>query len=667
MDFKKDIEDLVKKLNEYAYSYYVLDNPSISDKEYDKLYDELLEKEKAYKYILPESPTQRVGDNILTKFKKHIHFGKLWSLDKGQTIDEIKDWHVKNLKFVDEYNSLNEDKLPIPTYILTKKFDGLTINLTYENGLLKTAASRGNGEVGEDITNQVKTIKSVPIKILEKRVFEIHGEAVMTKDAFEKYNKDAKVPLKNMRNGAAGALRNLDLKETAKRNLSAYFYDVGYTENINFNTYREMMEFIQKNGFMTDDYFYYAESFEKIEEQLKYIEVNKPNLNYDIDGVVIAVDDIKTREALGYTIKFPKWAIAYKFKAEETTTKLLSIEWNVGRSGRVSPTAVLDPVNLGGALVKRATLNNMDDIKRKGVKIGANVFIRRSNDVIPEIMGVSDDSLDDIKEIIPPEVCPFCGTKLILDGAHYFCDNSLSCTPQLVKSIVHFASRDAMNIEGLNDKTAAQLVEQLNIKTIADIYKIKKEELLSLEKFADKKAENLIRAIEESKNRKLHSFIYALGIPNVGFKTSKDLVKKFKNLNNIIEAREEDLKTTSDIGEVVSKNIVDFFASFEVKCILKELKDIGMEFEEDDFEITESIFTNKTVVITGKFKKYLRQDIKDKLESIGANVSESVSKKTDYVIFGEDAGSKLEKANKLGIKTLSEDEFENLMNKEVLL
>ncbi len=661
MDFKKDIETLVKRLNDYAYNYYVLDNPTISDKEYDEIYNELLEKEKTYNYVLKDSPTQRVGDNILAKFKKHTHLGRLWSLDKGQTIEEIRAWHLKNVKFVEEYNEVNSEKLPNPTYILTKKFDGLTINLTYEDGVLKTAASRGNGEVGEEITYQVKTIKNIPTNILKKSIFEIHGEAVMTKEAFENYNKNAEVPLKNMRNGAAGALRNLDLKETAKRNLSAFFYDVGYTEGFNFKSYRDMIEFIKSNGFPVDDYFYYADNFEEIEEQLKYIESIKPDLNFDIDGVVIAIDDIKTREALSYTIKFPKWAIAYKFKAEETTTKVIDVEWNVGRSGRVSPTAILKPVDLAGVIVKRATLNNLDDIKRKGVRIFADVFVRRSNDVIPEIMGTVEGCLENTKEIVPPEVCPYCGTRLILDGAHLFCENSLSCTPQLVKSIVHFASRDAMNIEGLNDKTAAQLVEQLNIKNIADVYKIKKEELLTLDKFADKKAEKLLSAIENSKKTKLSSFIYALGIPNVGLKTAKDLAKKFKNLNNIMNLSKEELMTTSDIGGVVSKNITDFFQSEGIKAIFYELKNLGIEFiDESDIECG-SIFANKNVVVTGKLNKYSRNEIKDKLEALGANVTESVSKKTDYVIYGEDAGSKFDKANKLGVKTISEEEFENLI------
>lgn len=661
MDYKKDIEDLVKTLNDHAYNYYVLDNPTISDKEYDELYSELILKEKTYDYILPESPTQRVGDSVLAKFSKHTHLGRLWSLDKGQTTLEIKEWYDKNLKFVEEYNDLNEEKLPIPTYILTKKFDGLTINLNYEDGLLNTAASRGNGEVGEDITYQVKTIKSIPIKISEKSSFEIHGEAVMTREAFENYNKNAEVALKNMRNGAAGALRNLDLKETAKRNLSAFFYDVGYTKGINFNSYRDMMEFIKSHGFPVDEYFFHAKTFEEIEEQLKYVEDIKSDLNYDIDGVVIAIDDIKTREALGYTIKFPKWAIAYKFKAEETTTKLLGVEWNVGRSGRVTPTALLEPVDLAGAIVKRATLNNMDDIKRKGVRIFANVFVRRSNDVIPEIMGTSEDSLENTEEILPPEVCPYCGNKLILDGAHLFCDNSLSCTPQLVKSIVHYTSRDAMNIEGLNEKTIAQLVEQLNIKDISDLYEIKKEELLELDKFGEKKADKLLLAIENSKKARLSSFIYALGIPNVGLKTAKDLSKRFKNLDNIVNAKAEELITTSDIGEVVSKNIVEFFLSEGIKSILEKLKAQGLEFI-DEFDTTlDSFFTNKTVVVTGKLSKYSRNDIKEKLELLGAKVSESVSKKTDYVIFGEDAGSKFDKANKLGVKTISEEEFENLI------
>nr|WP_200880583.1 NAD-dependent DNA ligase LigA [Clostridium drakei] len=663
MDTKKEqIERLVEELNKYAQEYYLLDNPSVSDKEYDLKYDELLKLEEETGIILPYSPTQRVGDNILREFQKYTHKGKLWSLDKSQTIQGIIDWHIRNKKAVDEYNSTHEEKLPQLEYVITKKFDGLTINCTYDdNGILIKSATRGTGEIGEDITAQARTIMSLPLKINNSHVIEVHGEAIMTCEAFEEYNKVAAVPLKNLRNGAAGALRNLNIKETARRKLSAFFYDVGYNEGAPFKTYFEMMEFIKNMGFPLDDYIKVSSSIEEIENELKYVEEIRSELNYDIDGVVIAINDMKTREILGYTIKFPKWAIAYKFEAEEATTKLLDVEWNVGRSGRVTPTAILEPVELAGVTVKRATLNNMDDIKRKEVRIGCSVFVRRSNDVIPEIMGVVQDTLEGSIEIQAPEKCPYCGSELVQDGVHYFCDNTLSCKPQMVKSIVHFGSREAMNIEGFSEKTAEQLFEKLQIKSIPDLYRIKKEDLIQLDKFAEKKAQNLVNSIEKSKNCSLASFIYALGIPNIGKKTATDLAKNFKSLNNIIQSNEEDLVSIQDVGEIVAKSIIEFFNEDKIIKSINELFELGVKpiFKEE--ELSKSLFSEKTIVVTGSLENYTRTTIKEKLQSVGAKVSGSVSKKTDYVLAGKEAGSKYYKALELGVKIINEEEFEKML------
>ena len=661
MDNKKRIEELVEELNKYAYEYYTLDSPTVTDKEYDLKYDELKKLEKEEEYILPYSPTLRVGDVILEGFNKFQHKGRLWSLDKAQTVGELQDWHNRNVKFVKEMREKGED-LPDLKYIVTKKFDGLTINLTYdENGILQSAATRGTGEIGEEVTAQVKTIKSIPLKVNTSNVFEIHGEAIMTTEAFDKYNETAKVPLKNLRNGAAGALRNLNVKETASRNLSAFFYDVGYSEGLEFKTYTEMLDFIKVQGFPIDDYIKECNSIADIEKEIEYINNVRFELNYDIDGLVIAIDDIRTRELLGYTIKFPKWAIAYKFEAQETTTKLLDVEWNVGRSGRVGPTAILDPIELAGVTVRRATLNNMDDIKRKGVKLGAEVFVRRSNDVIPERMGVVESTLDNAEEIIAPEFCPACGSHLVLDGAHYFCENTLSCKPQMVKSIVHFASREAMNIEGFSEKTAEQLFEKLDIRSIADLYKLNYDELLTLDKFGPKKAQNLLDAVEKSKTPELYRFIYALGIPNVGVKTAKDLINKFKSIEGLKNATFDELVSVQDVGDIVAKCVMDFFTEEKVLSTINELFNLGVAPIFKEKEIVESSFNGKTVVVTGTLQKYSRSEIKEKLESLGAKVSGSVSKKTDYVIAGEEAGSKLTKAQDLGITILSEDEFENMI------
>ena len=661
MDKKIRIEELVELLNKYAYEYYSLDNPSVSDKEYDIKYDELRALEEETGYVLPYSPTQRVGDVVLQGFNKYTHKARLWSLDKAQSFDEIKDWHNRNVKFVNEMNSRGEN-LPNLRYVITKKFDGLTINLTYdENGILQTAATRGNGETGEEVTAQVKTIKEIPLKTSSGDLFEVHGEAIMTVEAFDKYNATSETPLKNLRNGAAGALRNLNVKETARRGLSAFFYDVGYKEGQNFKTYEEMLNFIKEKGLPMDDYIRYATTLEEVEKYITEIKDMRFDLNYDIDGVVIAIDDIRTRELLGYTVKFPKWAIAFKFEAQEATTKLLDVEWNVGRSGRVGPTAILEPVELAGVTVKRATLNNMDDIKRKGVMIGADVFIRRSNDVIPEIMGVVESSLENATEIKVPETCPACGSHLVLDGAHYFCENTLSCKPQMVKSIVHFACRDAMNIEGFSEKTAEQLFEKLDIRSIADLYKLDYEELLTLDKFGPKKAQNLLDAVERSKTPELYRFIYALGIPNVGVKTAKDLVNKFKSIEGLKNATFDELVSVQDVGDIVAKCVLEFFQQEKVLATIDELLKLGVNPSFEEQVIVESSFNGKTVVVTGTLQNYSRGEIKAKLESLGAKVSGSVSKKTDYVIAGEEAGSKLTKAQDLGITVLSEEEFEKMI------
>ena len=662
MDKKKLIEELVEELNKYAYEYYVLGNSSVTDKDYDKKYYELVDLEKETGYKLPYSPTQRVGDVILPEFKKYTHKARLWSLDKAQTLEEIREWHNRNVKFLEEYNRTSDEELPPLKYILTKKFDGLTINLSYdENGVLVTGATRGTGAIGEDVTAQVKTIKSIPLKIDCHDFLEIHGEAIMTTEAFEKYNSEADTPLKNLRNGAAGALRNLNVAETAKRNLSAFFYDVGYKEGAPFKTYMEMLNFIKTKGFPMDDYIRECTTLDEIQKEIDYIRDIRFDLNYDIDGLVIAIDDIRTRELLGYTVKFPKWAIAYKFEAQEATTKLLDVEWNVGRSGRVSPTAILDPVELAGVTVKRATLNNMDDIARKGVRLGAEVFVRRSNDVIPEIMGVVPESLEGTKEIEEPKVCPACGAHLVHEGVHIYCENTLGCKPQMVKTIVHFAGREAMNIAGFSEKTAEQLFEKLDIRDISDLYKLEYEKLLDLDKFGPKKAQNLLDAIEKSKDCTLEAFLYSLGIPNVGVKTAKDLVKRFESLENLEKATFEELVSVQDVGDIVARSIIEFFKEERTLKVINELLSLGVNPHYEKKEVLESPFMGKTVVVTGTLENYSRTSIKEKLESLGAKVSGSVSKKTDFVIAGEATGSKYDKAKSLGVTILSEEEFENMI------
>lgn len=663
------IENLVEELNRYSKEYYTFDNPSISDTKYDEKYDLLQRLEKETGIIFPYSPTQRVGDVVLKGFQKHKHKAKLWSLDKVKTIENLKKWHESNVKFINNYNLTHVDKLPEVKYIVTKKFDGLTVNCSYEKQVMNMSATRGtDGETGENVFEQTKTIKTLPLKINCLDTMEVHGEIMMTKQALEEYNlNNSDKPIKNLRNGAAGALRNLDVRETAKRKLIASFYDIGYKEGLQFTSYKEMLDFIINQGFPVDTFIRVCSTFDEVEKAILDIKALRSSLNYDIDGAVIAIDDIKTRKLLGYGIKFPKYSMAFKYTAEQTTTKLRKVEWGVGKTGRVTPVGLFDEINLGGADISKATLNNIEDIRRKNIKIRSTITVALANDVIPEITGTVGCNLDE-EEITPPIVCPSCGSELIKDGPNYYCTNSLSCEPQIVKSIVHYADKEAMNIEGFSDKTAEQLLKKLNVRRIPDLYKLKREDLILLDKFGEKKVHNLLTAIEKSKKCSLAAFIYALSIPNVGKKASKDISNKFKSLNKIIDATYEEFILINDIGDITAKEIVNFFADPTIKNSITELLFLGITpFHEENHVNYKNPFVDKTIVITGTLS-YSRNEVKAKLESLGAKISSSVSKKnTDFVLYGDDPGSKYDKAIELGVATINEDEFKHmlLLEKEV--
>lgn len=661
MKIEERIEELIEKINEFNYNYYTLDDPKVSDKEYDLLYDELVRLEQESGIIHVYSPTQRVGGEVLKGFEKHSHLGSLWSLAKSQNGEELISWDNRVRKSIDEYNQSNPDKLSEPTYILEYKFDGLTINLTYRDGHLVQGATRGNGSIGEGILAQLRTIKSIPLTIDFNGTMEVQGEGLMPLSALEEYNKTALEPLKNARNAAAGALRNLDTKLTGERNLIGYFYNVGYIEDKIFNSQIDILEFLKKNRLPV---FPYAKKFSKIEDIIKEIEILKDErtkLDILTDGLVIKINDIRTRDVLGYTNKFPRWAIAYKFEAEETTTKLLDVVWNVGRTSKVTPTAILEPVEIGGATVRRATLNNYDDIERKGVRLNSRVLIRRSNDVIPEILGTVESD-EETYEIEKPTYCPACHSELVQNGVHIFCLNSLSCKPQLVSRLVHFASRDAMNIEGFSEKTAEKLLDELDLKDLPELYEIKYDDLITLEGFKEKKTNNLLQAIEKSKHIPLSSFIYALGINNVGIKTATDLANHFKSLENLKEAKFEELITVGEVGEIIAKSILEFFHDEKILASVDKLLCEGVKPYFEEMEIVgDSIFRDKTVVITGTINGISRNEIKDMVERMGGKVSGSVSKKTGYVIVGEDPGSKYEKALELGIEIIDETRLKEVI------
>ncbi|WP_099320661.1 NAD-dependent DNA ligase LigA [Anaerococcus sp. Marseille-P3625] len=662
MDIIKEIDELAKKIEELNYNYYTLDAPLVSDGEYDKLYDRLRKLEKESGYRPENSPTQKVGGEILEKFEKHNHISRLYSQDKAQSYEDLANWIDRSKRLVNSYNDLNSQKLPPLEFIMEYKFDGLTINLTYNDGKLINAATRGNGIQGEEISAQVRTIRSIPLQIKEKSLLEIQGEALMPLSELKKYNKNNELQLKNARNAAAGAIRNLDTSETKKRNLTAFFYNIS-TTSLDFNNEEEKLEFLKKQGFNVDTYHKKVKTYEEIIDELKIIEKQRETLDILTDGVVIKINDKKTQDVLGYTNKFPRWSIAFKFEAEEYTTTLLDVVWNVGRTGKVTPSAILEPVDFSGVTVSRATLNNYDDIKRKKVKIGSKVFIRRSNDVIPEILGVVDENQEGTIEIEKPKYCPYCHTELIEGNVHIVCPNSISCTPQLLARMQHFASRNAMDIEGLSEKTIGQLMDELGIKEIYDLYDLTYDDLINLDRFADKKTRNLLDAIEKSKNTNLSNFIYAIGIPNVGERSAKDLAEKFKTLDNLRAANIEQLQEVNDIGEITAKEIVKFFKDDEIKESLDLLLSKGIIINRENNKNTNKSLEGLTFVITGTVENYNRDQIKELIEDNGGKVTGSVSKNTDVLICGLKPGSKLDKAKKFSAEIYEDKKLYDFLEK----
>ncbi len=656
----KQMEELVELLNKYAKAYYENDNMLVTDAEYDVLYDELLSLEEKTGKVLLESPTNRVGGEPLKKFQSHTHLTRLWSLDKCKSVDELYAWERRIKKILSEYESQTSETLPDAEYSLEYKFDGLTINLTYSQGSLIQAATRGNGVTGEAILPQIKTIRTIPLRIPFMGLMEVQGEGIMRLSVLSKYNEAADEPLKNARNGAAGALRNLDPKVTAKRKLDAFFYQINTIEGKEISDHTQMLEFIREMGLPTSDYYKTFNDIESLSKEILASEDKLATLDFLADGMVVKITNYRLRQILGYTNRFPRWAMAYKFKAQEVSTKLLAVDWQVGRTGRLTPVAKLEPCDIGGVTVSRATLNNYGDILKKKVRVGLDVIIRRSNDVIPEIMGVLDETDTSGQEIIPPENCPECGHEIQEVGAHLFCPNSLSCPAQVVNKIAHYVSRNAMDIETLSGKTAQTLYENLGLKSLSDLYKLKKEDLLELDGFKEKKAQNILDAIEERKKIELSRFIYALGIPNVGQKTAEDLAKYFKTLDAVMSADEDTLIAIRDIGGVVARSIVDFFADEYNKKTIEELLEAGVTpvGPKDNHS---NIFEGMTFVLTGTLPGMTREEAANIIKNNGGKVSSSVSKKTDYVLAGENAGSKLTKAQGLGVKVINLDEFEEML------
>ena len=648
------MRELTAYLNKAAHAYYVMDDPIISDMQYDKLYDELKALEAETNTVMPDSPTIRVGDATLESFAQHRHISPLWSMDKVQSMEELDAWVTRTEKLAEKENL---------QYYLEYKFDGLTLNLTYRDGELVQAATRGNGVVGEAILPQARTIHTLPKTIPYKGLLEVQGECIMRLSTLEKYNKTAKEPLKNARNAAAGALRNLDPAVTASRHLDAFFYQVGTIENPPYDSQPGMLDFLRQNGFQVSPYLGSSKGREDLEACIRDIEQRRGELDWLIDGVVIKVGDYSLREQMGYTEKFPRWAVAYKFKAEEAVTKLLDVTWELGRTGKLTPLAHVEPVDFYGVTVRKATLNNLGDIQRKDVAIGCDVWIRRSNDVIPEIMGRAGDPKPDERPIEKPEICPACGSRLVERGAHLFCMNRETCRPQAVARLAHFAGREAMDIDGFSEKTAGQLYDQMGVKQPADLYTLTPMDFLMLDGFKEKKAGNLTDALEKSKHCELDAFLFALGIPNVGRKTARDLAQRFGTLEKLKEADEAALTAIPDIGDVVAASITEYFSFPENNQMIDRLFAAGVHPAEAQ-SASDGPFSGMSIVVTGTLPTLSRKQAEDLIRSRGGNAAGSVSKKTAFVVVGEDAGSKLTKAQSLGIETIDEAELLRRANPE---
>ena len=666
-NIKQDIEKLVKDLNYHNYRYYVLDSPVISDEEYDRLYFRLKDLEEKYRYVLPDSPTLRVGAPPLDKFEKVKHTEPMLSLDNAFSYDEIADFDKRIKRLLRSDKEID--------YTVEPKYDGLALELTYRDGFLHKASTRGDGYEGEDVTQNIKTIKSVPMKITGigkiPEVIDIRGEVYMDIDEFEKLNKDREKkgePLfANPRNAAAGSVRQLDSSITGARKLHLACYGIGSVRGIDFDTQWEFIQWLEKARFPIPEGVKLISGINKVLDVVKEIEAKRKGFSFETDGAVIKVNDFGLQKQLGMKTREPRWAIAYKFAAHQGTTRILDIQGSVGRTGVITPFAIFEPVRIGGVTVSRSTLHNWDEMERKDIRIGDTVVVERAGDVIPHVVAVIKEKRTGRERPFPvPDKCPACGSKVVREeGEVAVRCIGLNCPDQVRERIIHFASRGAMDIEGLGEKNVELIHSKGLINHFADIYKLKKEDLLKLPRFAEKSSQNLIDAIEKSKHTTLARFLYALGILHVGEYASKLLAKNFENLEDLYHMKPERILRIRQMGEKIAHSVSDFFNDRKNLQTLDELRKLGLKLTNPDFEGKENRkrpFENLTFVITGTLPKP-RHEVERLIESLGGRVSSSVSENTDYVIVGENPGSKLQKSQTLGIKAVSYEELMKLVGK----
>lgn len=667
MNFKqaqKRVEELVLELNQYSHEYYVLDAPTISDAEYDQLYRELVELEERYPELTKQdSPTQRVGDALIEGFKKVEHSSQMLSLENAFNLEELEAFNRRVTQQAE-----NEF-----TYFSEMKIDGLAIAIRYEEGLLVQAATRGDGQIGEDVTQNIRAISAIPIRLRENITCEVRGEVYMPKKSFVQLNEEredeGKETFANPRNAAAGTLRNLNPKITASRNLNAFFYTLVNPEDYGATTQEEAIQLMNAWGLRVNQEYERVDTIDETWSYIEKVENKRQDLSYEIDGAVIKVNEFSVQNQVGMTVKAPRWAIAYKFKAEEARTKLHEIEWTVGRTGVVTPTAIMDPVTVAGSTVQRASLHNVDLIKERDVRIGDTVIIHKAGDIIPEVLRVVlEERPEDSEPYEIPNECPACGSELthLEDEVALRCINP-ACPVQAQERVIHFASRNAMNIDGLGEQRVRQLFHADLISNVVDLYDLQAEELMELERMGEKSSNNLIQAIEASKENSLERLIFGLGIRHVGSNTARLLVQNFPTIDDLTHAKYEEILSIEGIGTIIAESVVSFFDNEEAQTLITELKErqLNMTYlqaEETVNQEASAFFSEKTVVLTGKLESFSRNDLKTQLELLGAHVTGSVSSNTDLLIAGESAGSKLTKAQELGIEIWDEEQLMEHLN-----